>query len=347
MLILTLLLTAVISYLLGSCNSAIIVVKLLKHEDIREHGSKNAGLTNTLRCYGKVPALLTLIGDLAKGVVAVLISLQIAKLLMGADFESVHALVDKRTIGYISGLFSIIGHIFPLYYGFKGGKGVLVSCSILLVIDPVTFCIVIPFFMIVVAISRYVSLGSILAAAVYPIITFCVHMFVYNVGIERALIHTGLVLCTSILLIYMHRSNIQRLRNGTENKFGSKKKTDVMNDSDVVKGIYMATNRNIALCIIFSFLTCGIYGLYWFVKLTDELNSNAQTKTAGGGTALVYTIITFGIYGFYWFYMQGKKVDEINGNPNGSTGLVYIILALLGLGIIPYCLMQSEINKIA
>ena len=132
MLILTLLLTAVISYLLGSCNSAIIVVKLLKHEDIREHGSKNAGLTNTLRCYGKVPALLTLIGDLAKGVVAVLISLQIAKLLMGADFESVHALVDKRTIGYISGLFSIIGHIFPLYYGFKGGKAVLVSCSILL-----------------------------------------------------------------------------------------------------------------------------------------------------------------------------------------------------------------------
>ena len=235
MLILTLLLPAVISYLLGSCNSAIIVVKLLKHEDIREHGSKNAGLTNTLRCYGKVPALLTLIGDLAKGVVAVLISLQIAKLLMGADFESVHALVDKRTIGYISGLFSIIGHIFPLYYGFKGGKGVLVSCSILLVIDPVTFCIVIPFFIIVVAISRYVSLGSILSAAVYPIITFCVHMFVYNVGIERALIHTGLVLCTSILLIYMHRSNIQRLRNGTENKFGSKKKTDVMNDSDVVK----------------------------------------------------------------------------------------------------------------
>ena len=112
-------------------------------------------------------------------------------------------------------------------------------------------------------------------------------------------------------------------------------------------GIYMATNRNIALCIIFSILTCGIYALYWFVKLTDELNYNAQTKTAGGGTALVYTIITFGIYGFYWFYMQGKKVDEINGNTNGSTGMVYIILAIFGLGIIPYCLMQNEINKIA
>lgn len=235
MLILTLFITAVLSYLLGSCNSAIITVKLLKHEDIREHGSKNAGLTNTLRCYGKIPALITLIGDLAKGVIAAFLSITIAKLLLGADFESVY-FIDRRAIGYISGLFSIIGHIFPLYYGFKGGKGVLVSCSILLVIDPVTFCIVIPFFAIVVAISRYVSLGSILAAAVYPIITFCVHYFIYDIGAPRALLHTGLVLCTSILLIYMHRSNILRLKNGTENKFGSKKKdTGVMNDSDEVK----------------------------------------------------------------------------------------------------------------
>lgn len=235
MLILTLLITAVLSYLLGSCNSAIITVKLLKHEDIREHGSKNAGLTNTLRCYGKIPALITLIGDLAKGVIASFLSITIAKLLLGADFESTY-FIDRRAIGYISGLFSIIGHIFPLYYGFKGGKGVLVSCSILLVIDPVTFCIVIPFFAIVVAISRYVSLGSILAAAVYPIITFCVHYFIYDIGAPRALLHTVLVLCTSVLLIYMHRSNIQRLKNGTENKFGSKKKdTGVMNDSDEVK----------------------------------------------------------------------------------------------------------------
>ena len=234
MLIITLLLTAVLSYLLGSCNSAIIVVKLLKHEDIREHGSKNAGLTNTLRCYGKFPALLTLIGDLAKGIIAAFISIKLADLMLGADFENYYV-IDERTVGYVSGLFSILGHIFPLYYGFKGGKGVLVSCSILLVIDPVTFCIVIPFFIIVVAISRYVSLGSILAAAVYPVITFCVHMFIYNIGTERSLIHTGLVICTSALLIYMHRSNIQRLRNGTENKFGSKKKNGVMNDSNEVK----------------------------------------------------------------------------------------------------------------
>ncbi len=234
MIIITLLISAVLSYMLGSCNSAIIVVKLLKHEDIREHGSKNAGLTNTLRCYGKLPALFTLIGDLAKGIIAAFISIKLSELLLGADFESIY-LIDKRTIGYVSGLFSILGHIFPVYYGFKGGKGVLVSCSILLVIDPVTFCIVIPFFAVVVAISKYVSLGSILSAAVYPVITFCVHMFVYNVGIERALIHTVLVICTSALLIYMHRSNIRRLKNGTENKFGSKKQNSVMNDSDEVK----------------------------------------------------------------------------------------------------------------
>lgn len=234
MLILALVITAVLSYLLGSCNSAIIVVRLLKHEDIREHGSKNAGLTNTLRCYGKIPALLTLIGDLAKGIIAAFVSIKLCGLMLGADFGSAY-IIDERTVGYVSGLFSILGHIFPLYYGFKGGKGVLVSCSILLVIDPVTFCIVIPFFALVVAISKYVSLGSILAAAVYPVITFCVHMFIYDIGIERALIHTGLVICTSALLIYMHRSNIQRLRNGTENKFGSKKRSDVMNDSDEVK----------------------------------------------------------------------------------------------------------------
>lgn len=109
----------------------------------------------------------------------------------------------------------------------------------------------------------------------------------------------------------------------------------------------MATNRSIPLCIIFSLLTFGIYGLYWFVKLTDELNSNASTKTAGGGTALVFTILTGGIYGIYWYYKQGQKVDEISGNTGGNTGILYLILGLIGLGIIPYCLMQSELNRIA
>ena len=209
--------SVIVSYLLGSCNSSIIVVRLLKHEDVREHGSKNAGLTNTLRCYGKFPALLTLLGDLAKGIVSVLLSILIFRIFVGADG------FDVKTVGYISGIAAILGHIFPIYYGFRGGKGILVSCSILIVIDPLTFVIIIPFFAIVLLISKYVSVASISAAIFYPILTFLLHFFVEGVSLDLCITHTALVAVTSILLIYMHRANIQRLRNGTENKFIKKK----------------------------------------------------------------------------------------------------------------------------
>lgn len=209
--------SVIISYLLGSCNSSIIVVRLLKHEDVREHGSKNAGLTNTLRCYGKFPALLTLIGDLAKGVIAVLLSILIFNLIVGKGS------FDRQTVGYISGIAAILGHIFPIYYGFRGGKGILVSSSILLVIDPLTFVIIIPFFAVVLIISKYVSVASIASAIFYPILTFMLHYFVESEPLSLCLVHTALVAVTSALLIYMHRANIQRLKNGTENKFFKKK----------------------------------------------------------------------------------------------------------------------------
>ena len=211
--------SAVISYLLGSCNSSIIVVRLLKHEDIREHGSKNAGLTNTLRCYGKFPALLTLIGDLAKGIVSVLLSILVFNIIAGkGEF-------DTQTVGYIAGIFAILGHIFPIYYGFRGGKGILVSCSILIVIDWRTFVIIIPFFAVVLLISKYVSVASISSAVFYPILTFLLHYYAEKVDLHLCIVHTALVAVTSIMLIYMHRTNIKRLIEGTENKF-IKKKTD-------------------------------------------------------------------------------------------------------------------------
>lgn len=215
-------LTAIISYLLGSLNSSIITVRLMKGEDIREKGSKNAGLTNTLRCYGKVPALFTLIGDLAKGIIAVLLSQLVCRLLMGEDYSSDH-FIDSQAIGYIAGFFAIIGHIFPVYYGFKGGKGVLVASSVLIVIDPVTFAIVIPFFILVIIITKYVSVGSISAAVAYPVITFCVNYFLRDDTLEKSLLYTALTVGTGILLIYMHRTNIARLKAGTENKFSVKK----------------------------------------------------------------------------------------------------------------------------
>lgn len=226
--ILALTLSAVVSYLLGSCNSAIIVVRLWKKVDVRDFGSKNAGLTNTLRCFGKGAALITLLGDLAKGVVAVLLSKLIFVLLdtgisdvLGNEITGVNNL---RFIGYIAGFLAILGHIFPLYYGFKGGKGILVSASILIVTDPLTFCIVIPFFALILALTKYVSVSSISAAIAYPIITFTTQYYISDVPKNLALLHTILVIGTSILLIYMHKSNIVRLKNHTENKFSFKKK---------------------------------------------------------------------------------------------------------------------------
>lgn len=209
---------AVISYLIGSLNSAIISVRLLKGKDIRDFGSKNAGLTNTLRCFGKLPAALTLAGDLLKGIVSALI----CRLLFHVFLPEIGSTVF---LGYFSGIFAILGHVFPLYYKFKGGKGVLVSCSILLVVDPLTFCIIIPFFALMVAVTKYVSVSSITAASVYPLLTFAVQYFLRDMELKWVLIDTGLVVITSIILIWMHRENIKRLKAGTENKFsfGGKK----------------------------------------------------------------------------------------------------------------------------
>ena len=208
-------LAAVISYLLGSCNSAIITVKLMKHVDVRDYGSKNAGLTNTLRCFGKVCALFTLLGDMLKGVLAVLISRGIFSWL-GIGFGADN---DTRFIGYIAGIFAVIGHVFPIYYNFKGGKGILVSAAVLLAVDPLSFCIVIPFFAIVLAITRYVSVASISAAVIYPFVTFFTQYFRSSYTLAQASLNTVFVVITSIMLIYMHRTNIKRLKNGTENKF--------------------------------------------------------------------------------------------------------------------------------
>lgn len=221
--IISLLLTAAISYLLGSLNSSIIVVRLFKHEDIREHGSKNAGLTNTIRCYGKGLGLLTLIGDLGKGIIAVLLSQFICKLLLGENFSDEY-FIDAQAIGYIAGIFAVIGHIFPIFYGFKGGKGVLVASSVLIVVDPVTFCIIIPFFLIVAFTTKYVSVGSISAALFYPILTFLVNFLLRGDPAEKSLLYASLTLLSGLLIVYMHRANIKRLMAGEENKIGQKKK---------------------------------------------------------------------------------------------------------------------------
>lgn len=216
MLIVALVLCAVIAYLMGSLNSAIIVVRLLKHEDIREHGSKNAGLTNVLRCFGKVPALLTLAGDIAKGVISVFIARFIVNIMLG------EGAFDPRLAGYIAGIFVMLGHCFPLYYGFKGGKGALVTAAVLLAVDPPSFAIVIPLFIIIVLITKYVSLGSMIGAAAYPVMTFIIDHFVRHHALHDTLLYTLCAALSGAVVIIMHRENIKRLINGTESKFGQK-----------------------------------------------------------------------------------------------------------------------------
>lgn len=220
MLLLAIVLSVIVSYLLGSCNSAIIVGKLIKHDDIRNYGSKNAGLTNTLRCFGKGCALLTLIGDLGKGIVAVLLSKGICHML------DVSIAGDEKVqfIGYVAGIAAILGHVFPLYYHFKGGKGVLVGVSVFIVIDWRAFCIMILIFAIVLLISKYVSLGSIIGAASCPVITLILQLVLYpDRPLWYTLLNTAMALVMGAWVIFMHRSNISRLKNGTENRFSFKK----------------------------------------------------------------------------------------------------------------------------
>jgi glycerol-3-phosphate acyltransferase PlsY len=208
-------LCCIAAYLIGSCNSAIIVVKLLKHEDVREFGSKNAGLTNVLRCFGKGPALATLIADLLKGCLTILV---IKAIVSAAGFTG-----DIMTVAYIAGLLVMLGHVFPVWYGFKGGKGVLVTATVLLAIDPLTFAIVIPVFIIMLVITKYVSVSSITAAIAYPIVTFIVQYFAKHMELSSVLIHTGFAALSGVLIVYMHRANIKRLMDGTENKFSFSK----------------------------------------------------------------------------------------------------------------------------
>ena len=104
-------------------------------------------------------------------------------------------------------------------------------------------------------------------------------------------------------------------------------------------------NRSIPICVILSIVTLGIYALYWFAKLTDETNALAPgNATTSGGKAVLLCIVTLGIYSIYWNYKLGAKVDEMKGT-DGNTGVMYLIIGLIGLSIINFCLAQSELNK--
>jgi glycerol-3-phosphate acyltransferase PlsY len=204
-------LITVVAYFLGSVNSAIIVGKLHKI-DIREHGSGNAGLTNTLRVLGKSSAVCVLLGDVLKAVIAI----GIAKIVtLGFNDE----LLINLTL-QLAGIAVVLGHIFPIYYGFKGGKGVLTSISVMFMINWEISLICLLLFIVVVAITKFVSLGSILAAFVFPILVLFSGKIPFLTNRIDMLVFAIIL---AAIVIIKHRSNIVRLVQGKENKLSFKK----------------------------------------------------------------------------------------------------------------------------
>lgn len=211
MLILCYIVTALAAYALGSLNFAVIISKLRYNDDIRKYGSGNAGMTNMLRTYGKGAAAMTFAGDALKTAIAIVIGMILVGSLHGGN--------------YVAGFFAILGHVFPCYYGFKGGKGVVASAVTILMLDPRIFLILIAVFLIIVAIWRYISLGSVVCAMLYPLLVYASNSIMYSKSGINNPISIIFALIIGLFVVVLHRKNIERLMTGKESKisFGGKK----------------------------------------------------------------------------------------------------------------------------
>lgn len=227
------LLAAAIGYLLGSISFSIIITRLFERKaDIRTMGSGNAGFTNVLRSVGKLPAVLTFIGDFGKGVLAVLLG----RLMFQCFSEAGAASYMELQYGaYLAGVACLFGHLFPCYFGFKGGKGVLTTAAMMLLIDWRVFLIEIVIFLIIFLLTKIISLSSIIAALLYPISTFCVVFFgdylpnqnvqTHPVNLSYVIITTVITACVAAVVVVKHHSNIRRILHGEEKKITSKKRS--------------------------------------------------------------------------------------------------------------------------
>lgn len=206
-------LIVLLSYLAGSIPGSIWIGKLLYGIDIRQHGSRNAGATNAFRVLGWKTGMLATLVDVGKGVLAagLIATIRIDELPTEPAFWQVQSVIQL-----IAGISAILGHMFPVWAGFRGGKGVNTAAGILFAITPKTMCIVLAIFAIVLFGFRYVSLASIVAAIMFPA-TVAIQMYLFHVeALDRSLLLFGGILALAIL--YAHRSNIQRLIAGKENR---------------------------------------------------------------------------------------------------------------------------------
>lgn len=221
--LLSILIAAAVGYLIGGFNGGIVSVRLLKQKDIREYGSGNAGLTNVLRCFGKGCGILTLIIDLGKGALAMWLAELVCRRLNWAPLaEENGAGWDFRWLCYVAAAFVVLGHVFPVWHGFRGGKGVLVGVSVFLVINPLTFIILMAIFGLILWRSKYVSLASCIATASVIPVTVILERFLRGVCWRSTLLYTALIAVAAGLIIWSHRENLRRLKNGTERKIGNR-----------------------------------------------------------------------------------------------------------------------------
>lgn len=218
---LALTLAAVFGYLLGSINWAIIITRFIFRKDIRTEGSGNAGATNVLRNHGRGAAVLTTVGDVAKSMLAVVMG----SLLITHIPTAVEAVTMPQWIGdtlsliggYVGGIFCLLGHDFPVFYGFRGGKGVLTTLGMFLLLDWRVALICLGVFIVIVALSRMVSLGSILAIGCGPALLYLFHR---GTDPEKAVFCTVAAVIVWLLIVWQHRENIHRIVAGTENRLG-------------------------------------------------------------------------------------------------------------------------------
>ena len=205
--------TAIMSYIIGSINFSIILSKKLAGFDVREKGSGNAGTTNILRSVGVKAAAITLICDILKGVISIVIAIIIGNIVGDAD---------KALLVQIAGIAVILGHTFPIFFEFKGGKGVATTLGVLLITNWKIGLICLVFAIVIIAITRMVSVGSIGAAALFPVLTIFIrdHYIVEATGLKYLVFS----LIISAIVIFNHRENLKRIMNGTENKLSFSKK---------------------------------------------------------------------------------------------------------------------------
>lgn len=225
---LAILITMVMAYLVGSMNWAIILTRLFSGKDIRQVGSGNAGATNVLRSQGPVLAALTLVGDIGKGVLAAFFGGWIMSWVQLSPGDS--PMITEASLvlmgRYIAGVFVVLGHMYPLFHGFRGGKGVAASAGLLFVWDWRMALMCVGLFVLTVALSRMVSLGSVLAASYVPVLTFVFRRWADDMPMETVLFCTVLTSIVALCVIFKHGSNMRRIADGTERRIGEQVSDD-------------------------------------------------------------------------------------------------------------------------